>query len=383
MDQYVGLDVSQKETAICVIDDAGARLWEGTCRTSPDTIADILKKRAPRATRVGMETGPLAVWHWHAFRQLGVPVVCLHARQAKAALSLQANKTDRNDAHGLAQLVRSGWYRAVAMKSLDSHELRAMLHARQRLVGMRTMLYNQVRGLLKTFGIVSPPGKGVTFLTLVEASASRVAGLQLAVEALLNTWREVQQQVRTLDRAPQRATEEREVCRRWMRMPGVGPLTAIAFYTAIDDPARFRRSKDVGPYLGLTPKRYQSGEVDHAGGISRCGDRLTRSLLFEAAGVLLSRTRAPSALKDWGHAIARRSGYGKARVAVARKIGIILHPALGGRHRIRRVGGLNGSVFRTGTSPEAFRDALRDSLCLIARITSEASAIRQHVAAGL
>lgn len=110
-----------------------------------------------------------------------------------------------------------------------------------------------------------------------------------------------------------------------MKVPGIGPITAVAYLTAIDDPTRFRRSKDVGPYLGLTPRRYQSGEVDHAGHISKCGDRLTRSLLFEAAGVLLSRTRTPSAPKDWGHALAQRSGYAKARVAVARKLAIILH----------------------------------------------------------
>jgi transposase len=159
-----------------------------------------------------------------------VPIVCLHARQAKAALSLQANKTDRHDAHGLAQLVRSGWYRAVEMKSLDSPELRAMRHARQRLVGMRTALYNQVRGLLKTFGIVLPSGKGSTFLTLVEASASRVPGLQLTVGALRDTWRAVQTQVRTLDLALQRAAKDREICRRLLRMPGIGPLTAVAYY---------------------------------------------------------------------------------------------------------------------------------------------------------
>jgi transposase len=203
--------------------------------------------------------------------------------------------------------------------------LRALLQARQQLVGIRTSLYNQVRGLLKTFGIVLPPGRGSKFLALVEASASQLPGLQLAVGALLDTWREVQKQVMVLDRALQRAARDREICRRWMRMPGIGPLTAVAYYTAIDDPSRFRRSKDIGPYLGLTPKRYQSGEVDHASGISKCGDRLTRSLLFEAAGVLLSRTRAPSALKAWGHTLARRAGYGKARVAVARKLGIIMH----------------------------------------------------------
>jgi transposase len=258
-------------------------------------------------------------------KQLGVPVVCLHARQAKAALSLQANKTDRNDAHGLAQIVRTGWYRAVEMKSLESHELRVMLHARQRLVGMRTTLYNQVRGLLKTFGIVLPSRKGWTFPDVVRSRTSQLPSLQLAVDALLSAWREVHKQVTTLDRALRRAAKDREICRRWMRMPGIGPLTAVAFHTAIDAPARFRRSKDIGPYLGLTPTRYQSGEVDHAGRISKCGDRLTRSLLFEAAGVLLSRTRAPSALKDWGHVLARRVGYGKARVAVARKLGIIMH----------------------------------------------------------
>lgn len=325
MEQYVGLDVSQKETAICVIDSAGARLWEGTCRSTPEAIASVLQKRAPTVTRVGMETGPLAVWHWHALKQVGVPLVCLHARQAKAALALQANKTDRNDAHGLAQIVRAGWYRAVEMKSLDSHELRAMLQARQRLVGMRTTLYNQVRGLLKTFGVVLPSGRGSRFLELVGARLSQLPALHLAVEALLSAWREVHKQIASLDRALQRAAKNREICRRWMRMPGIGPLTAVAFYTTIDTPTRFRRSKDVGPYLGLTPTRYQSGEVDQTGGISKCGDRLTRSLLFEAAGVLLSRSRAPSALRDWGHTIARRAGYSKARVAVARKLAVIMH----------------------------------------------------------
>ncbi len=181
--EYVGLDVSQKETAICVTDGAGARLWEGSCRSTPTAIVGVLKKRAPTATRVGMETGRLAVWHWHALKQLGVPLVCLHARQAKAALSLQANKTDRNDAHGLAQIVRSGWYRAVEMKSFASHELRVMLQARQRLVGMRTTLYNQVRGLLKTFGVVLPSGRGSVFSTYTCAcgvtpdAAARARGL--------------------------------------------------------------------------------------------------------------------------------------------------------------------------------------------------------------
>ena len=284
-----------------------------------------MREKAPWAKRVGLETGPLAVWHWHELKRLRVPVVCLHARHAKAALSLQVNKTDENDAYGLAQIVRTGWYKAVEMKSLESHELRELLQARQRLVGIRTTLYNQLRGLLKTFGVVLPSGKGSTFLGLVQTRAPQVPEVQLMVDTLLCTWCETHRQVRRLDRELHRAARAREICRRWMKVPGIGPITAVAYLTTIDDPTRFRRSKDIGPYLGLTPKRYQSGGVDHSGHISKCGDRLTRSLLFEAAGVLLSRSRAPSALKAWGRALAKRAGYAKARVAVARKLAIILH----------------------------------------------------------
>lgn len=325
MKQYVGLDVSQKSTAVCVIDSQGERVWEGTCSSTPSAIIAVLRSKAPRAERIGLETGPLAVWHWHALRQAGFPVDCLHARHAKAALSTQLNKTDANDAHGLAQIIRSGWYRAVEVKSLASHRLRILLQARRQLVSARTTLYNQIRGLLKTFGVVLPAGKGSTFVELVQKRLPEDSSVQLVIEALLNTWLGIHQQVRQLDRELQRVAREHEVCRRWMRVPGIGAITAVAYMTAIDDPARFRHSKDVGPYLGLTPRRYQSGEVDRAGRISKCGDRLTRSLLFEAAGVVLSRSKKPSALKDWGLELAGRSGYGKARVAVARKLAVILH----------------------------------------------------------
>ena len=236
MEQYVGLDVSQKETAVCVVDGTGVRLWEGKCRSVPAVIAEFVREKAPAAKRVGMETGPLAVWHWHEFKQLGVPVVCIHARHAKAALSLQVNKTDQNDAHGLAQIVRTGWFRAVEMKSLESHELRTLLQARQRLVGMRTTLYNQVRGLLKTFGVVLPRGKGSTFLDLVEARAPKVPGVQLVLDTLLRTWCEVHRQITQLDRELHHAAKARDICRRWMKVPGIGPVTAVAYLTAIDDP---------------------------------------------------------------------------------------------------------------------------------------------------
>ena len=163
MPLYVGLDVSQKETEICVVDEEGRRIWRGRCPTRPESITQSLQRHAPEPARVGMETGPLAIWLWHSLRALDVPVDCLHARHVAAALSLQVNKTDANDAHGIAQVVRSGWYRPVVVKSLQSCRVRAVLSARNQLVAMRTSLYNQIRGLLKTFGVVLAPGKGATF----------------------------------------------------------------------------------------------------------------------------------------------------------------------------------------------------------------------------
>jgi transposase len=230
-------------------------------------------------------------------------------------LSVQLNKTDANDAHGLAQLVRSGWYREVQVKSMASHKLRAVLAARTRLVSTRTKLYNQIRGILKTFGVVLAPGKGSTFRRYVSEARTIGGHVALAIDALLAAWEVVTAQVKTLDRELARVARADDVCPRLMTAPGIGPVTAVAFKTTIDDPRRFRHAKDVGPYLGLTPRRYQSGDVDVSGRVSKCGDRLMRSLLYEAAGVLMSRTREETSLRTWGLSVARRSGYSKARDA--------------------------------------------------------------------
>jgi transposase len=187
MEQYVGLDVSQKETAICVVDGEGKRVWQGTCRSTPDVMAEIVRKRAPQAIKVAMETGPLAVWHWHELKAAGLSIVCIHARHAKAALSMQINKTDANDAFGLAQIVRTGWYRPVDMKSMESHKLRLLLVGRARLVSMRTALYSQIRGLLKTFGVVLTAGKGGSFERLVLQGLPKDHHVEVVIESLLST----------------------------------------------------------------------------------------------------------------------------------------------------------------------------------------------------
>ena len=205
------------------------------------------------------------------------------------------NKTDRNDALGLARLVRSGWYRPVAVRSIETHRLRALLITRDQLVGMRTALINKIRGLAKTFGIRIGPGKGGTFVRHVRAQLPDDPILSSLFETLLTLLGTIQERSHEIAKQLARVARQHKICRLMMTTPGVGPITAISFVTTIEDPHRFRRSQDVGAYLGLTPRRYQSGEVDINGRISKCGDRLTRKLLFEAANAMLSRTSLPLA----------------------------------------------------------------------------------------
>lgn len=324
MKHFVGLDVSMKETAVCVVDDAGQRVWEGSVPSSADAIGAIMREKAPDLVRAGMETGPQAVWLWHALREKGIAVDCIHARRAAAALKLQANKTDRNDAFGLARLVHSGWYEPVAIKSFVRYRMRAVLTARERIVRMCTMMINQIRGLAKTFGLQLSAGKGQVFEESVRCALPDDAVLRDLFESLLSVLSGLRDQRRAFDRQLARFAREDGACRIVSSAPGVGSLTAIAFVSAVDDPTRFRSACDVGAYLGLTPKRYQSGEVDIGGRISKTGDRLTRKLLFEAATVIMYRASPSIALKQWGLRLSARSGSWKARVALARKLAVTL-----------------------------------------------------------
>jgi transposase len=238
---------------------------------------------------------------------------------------MQLNKTDPNDAFGLAQIVRCGWYREVEVKSLDSHRVRLLLSARRKYVTIRTTLYNQIRGLLKTFGVVLDPGKGGSFVRQVEGKLPADTMVRTVIESLLTAWRSITAELDKLDQAIEKAAKESSVAQTLMTVPGVGAVTAMAYVATVDSPERFSKGKDVGAYLGLTPRRYQSGEVDRVGRISKCGDSMLRALLFEAAHALLTRVRHKSALRSWGLAIARRTGPAKAKVAVARKLAVIMH----------------------------------------------------------
>ncbi len=325
MERYVGMDVSLKETSICVVDDDGEIRCEGTVISEPKAIAGFIKTNAVSAKRIGLETGPTTTWLWHELRALGLPVICIDARHAKAALSMQINKSDRNDAVGLARIMQCGWYKEVQVKRLSCHEIRAVLNSRAQLVKIKRDLENQIRGLLKNHGLVIGKAGGNVFRRRVEELLGRHGLLWEAVRPLLEVREKVGGEIAALYRKLLGLARNDEDIRRSMTVPATGPMTALAFHSAIDEPARFRRSRSVGAYVGLTPRRYASGEVDWSGRISKCGDRMLRTYLFEAAGVLLTRVPQWCKLKAWGHRLWKRIGFKKAKIAVARKLAVILH----------------------------------------------------------
>ncbi len=252
-------------------------------------------------------------------------MICIDARHAKAALSMQVNKSDRNDAMGLARIMQCGWYKEVQVKRLSCHEIRAALNSRALLVKIKCNLENQIRGLLKNLGLRIGKAGGNVFSRRVEELVADQSLLQEAVRPLLAVRASVRREIADLHRKLLALARKDEDSRRSMTIPGIGPITALTFHATIDEPARFRRSRSVGAYVGLTPRRYASGEIDWTGRISKCGDRMLRSYLFEAAGVLLTRVPQWCKLKAWGHRLWKRIGFKKAKIAVARKLAVILH----------------------------------------------------------
>ena len=327
MGDYIGLDVSLKETAVSIRRD-GKRLWRGKCLSDPSRLAAVIRKRAPSAERVVFETGPLSVWFYHALRAEGLPAICIDARHAKAALDMAPNKTDANDADGLAQLAEVGFYREVRVKGFDSMLTRTLVAARSRLVRITTELSNQIRGVMKTFGLVIPKGKGGVFDANVRTLLAGRQQLSLIITPMLEAWRSLRKQAAELGRQLAAAARQSSACHLLMSIPGVGVFAATSFIAAIEDPSNFRTSRSVGAWLGLTTRRYQSGEVDYDGHISRRGDAYLRGLLYEAASVLLTRSSAESRLRAWGLKLKERVGFKRAAVAVARKLAVTMHAML-------------------------------------------------------
>ena len=328
MEYFARLDVSMAETHVCVMNRDGAVVHEVKVPTTPADIAAALT-RAPTCKLIVFETGRMAPMLYHGLSQLGLPIVCIESRQAYQALkSLATHKTDRNDARGLAHLARTGFFKPVHVKSLPAHALRSLIIARKKLVGQRVTLENQIRGLAVVFGVRLPRALTAAFISQALRASEGITGLSAAMRGLIAARTAVFAAVAAIDADVRQLVRASVACRRLMTIPGVGKLTALAFTAAVDDPKRFRRSRHIGAYLGLVPRRYQSGEVDYTGSISKCGDRRVRTLLYEAANVMLTRYKPALKLKDWALAIARRSTMRKARIALARRLAIIMHAML-------------------------------------------------------
>ena len=323
---YAGMDVSDKATHICVVDAKGDVIRRDVVASDPDVLAKWLNRHCQGLTRVVLETGPLSTFLYHGLVDRAVPVTCICARHAKKALSARVNKSDVHDAESLAQLCRTGWYKAVHMKAGATHIDRAALKIRAQMIASRGSFANQLRGMLKLFGLrmgrVTTPGKRRERL---DALFTRRPDLRDVFAPLIECIEAMDAQLSRSSKLLDARAADDPVATRLMSVPGVGPITALTFKSAIEDPGRFTKSADAGAYAGLAPKRNQSGERDYHGHISKAGDPMLRSALYEAANNLLVRVKRPFALQTWGKKLAETKGHKRARVAVARKLACLLH----------------------------------------------------------
>lgn len=322
---YAGLDVCLATVSVCIVDEAGSITREAVVAAEPEVVAACLTARDEPLARVGLEAGPTAEWMVAGLIEHGLPAVCLESRQVKAAISAMPVKTDRNDARGIAQVVRTGWYKAVHVKSVDSQHARTLIAARKHFVKGLSATEQAIRGLLRPFGLKVGQVTRRAFADRVGDLVSGRLALGAIMAPLLAARTATIHELSRLHRLLLSVVRADQITRRLMTMPGIGPVTALTFRATIDNPARFARSRSVGAYLGLTPRRYQSGEVDRVGRITKVGDSETRTALFEAANVVLRPATRWSPMKAWAVRIAQRQGSKRAKVALARKMAVVLH----------------------------------------------------------
>lgn len=322
---YVGCDVSDKETAICIINSNGVIMWETMVPSEPDDIIGYLQSTELSFERIGIEASGLAIWLCRMLLQAGYPAICIETYKASVFLAAQKMKTDRNDARGIAQMMRCGLYSEVHIKSDTSQRFKMLLNNRRFMVEQRVDIENQIRGTLKVFGLKVGSATDKQYEPRVRELICGDGELEAAVIPLLDHRASGMQRIHELETMLASAARNDEVCRLLMTAPGIGPLTALLYKAVIDDPGRFKYSKDVPAQLGLVPRKYASGQTDYNSGISKAGDMMLRHHLYRAAATLTQNSARPCKLKDWGRNLRKRSSYKSATVAVARKLSIILH----------------------------------------------------------
>ncbi|MGX9432717.1 IS110 family RNA-guided transposase [Bradyrhizobium sp. LeoA1S1] len=329
MEHYAGIDVSLECSSVCVVDANGKIVREAKVASEPEALIAWFRLLGYGLERIGLEAGPLSQWLFAKMKAAGLAVELLETRHVRDAFKAMPVKSDRNDARGIAQLIRLGWFRPVHCKSLSAQETRATLTARKLVQSKLLDVENSLRGILRGFGLkVGTPTKRefagrIQALVAGHPHLERIAGALLAVrEILRKEFAAFEKQTRSMARADMQA-------RLLTSVPAVGPIVALTYASAIDDPHRFKSSKQVGAHFGLTPKKHQSGETDYTGRISKIGDGAVRTVLYEAAHIMLTKpVKGCSQLKSWAMRIARRAGMSKAKVALARRLAVIMHRML-------------------------------------------------------
>ena len=326
MNLYVGLDAGLNETSICVIDQDGQSVRETKVATEPEAIRCAMEGFADRLLRVGVEASSLGLWLYRELQPKGFPMIVAEARHMRVSLSTMRNKTDRNDARGIAQMMRLGWYRAVYVKNIDTQRLRTLLANRKLLKRKLIDIENHIRGSFRTYGLlVGAVSRGRYEARIKELIEHTDYVFAATIETMLEVRRGVLDGFNRLHKILLQVVRHDAVCRRLMTVPGVGPVAALTYKLGVDDPLRVSRSRTVGAHFGLTPRRHQSGTIDHVGRITKQGDVSVREALCEAAASLLLRSRTWSALRSWGLRISKRASMMCAIVAVARMLAAILH----------------------------------------------------------
>ncbi len=325
MDHYAGIDVSLEASSVCVVDVAGKIVREAKIASEPSALIDWFAGLGFDLVRIGLEAGPLSQWLYAAMKEAGLAVELLETRHVRTALQTMPVKTDRNDARGIAQLMRLGWFRPVHCKSLAAQETRALLTARKLVQSKLYDMEMSLRGILRGFGLKVGPTTPKRFARRIEELVAGHATLEVIAKALLSAHAALLREFDMFEKRVRAIAREDKSARLMMSAPGVGAIVALTYVSAIDDPSRFSSSKRVGPHFGLTPRKYQSGETDVTGRITKIGDAGVRTALYEAANVILTRPVKGSGLKSWAMKLARRAGMKKAKVALARKLAVILH----------------------------------------------------------
>jgi transposase len=328
MEHYAGIDVSLESSSVCVVDATGRIVREAKIASEPEALVGWFHRLGVELARIGLEAGPLSQWLYAGMQDAGLAAELLETRHVRNAFKAMPVKTDRKDARGIAQLMRLGWFRSVHCKSLPAQETRALLTARKLVQSKHHDTEMSLRGILRDFGLKVGKTSQRTFASRVRELVAGHPTLLLVAEALLAARAALGEQLSKLEKRVRSLARQDRRVRRLMSAPGVGAIVALTFVAAIDDPARFRSSKAVGAHFGLTPKKYQSGETNVTGRISKIGDAGVRTMLYEAANVILTKPVKGSLLKSWAMRLAIRAGMRKAKVALARKLAVVLHRML-------------------------------------------------------